>query len=452
MASGSIPDCLSLTQGALKLAAHSTIAPLPVSSAASSGRVCGGFKVCVTGRGSSTSAAPIVKDRFAHQLPSGKNRTPDNTQSTESRTTNTVWTNPRHESKHPPTYNPASTLNNLTRSKETRDLIPKPGNCRGFAAVLSQNSAWRIRSFARLSSILRLSALALLTLVAACNRNGPDHKVMTAAHDEGALFRVGSITVYESDLKRELEERHAAPNDKEAKTKALDELVTRAQFAEAALAAKLDRDPAVRAQMAHALAARYKEQNLLPRLKELSAPIPESRLRELYHAAEGRFRSGEKRQVAVLWLNPNGDPERTRQYQEKLTAAREWFSNHGDLKDHPDQGFSVLSVDYSEHAASRYKGGIVGWLEREGGMDAWSKAVAEIVFSLKEPGEVSAVITRSEGVFLVRYMALKPAVLRPFEAVSDELERAERQRLRAAAEAEFESGIKTNYSVQWLVK
>jgi hypothetical protein len=109
----------------------------------------------------------------------------------------------------------------------------------------------------------------------------------------------------------------------------------------------------------------------------------------------------------VLWLNPNGDPARGKQYEEKLTAAREWFFKSGELKDHPAEGFSVLSVDHSEHAASRYKGGVVGWLEREGGMDAWSKAVAEIAFSLKEPGEVSAVTARPEGVFLVRYMALK---------------------------------------------
>jgi hypothetical protein len=297
--------------------------------------------------------------------------------------------------------------------------------------------------------ILCLALLVILGFVAACSRKGTQNKAMPAGREEGALFRVGSIVVYEADLNRELEERHAAPGDKAARTKALDELVTRAQVAEAALAANLDRDPAVRAQMARVLATRYREQNLLPRLKEMSSPIPEPMLRELYKANEGRFRSGEKRQVAVLWLNPNGDPERGKQYQEKLTAAREWFLNSGDLKDHPDQGFSVLSVDHSEHAASRYKGGVVGWLEREGGMDPWSKAVAEIVFSLKEPGEISSVIENSEGVFLVRFMALKPAVLLPFEAVSGELERAERLRLKAAAEAEFESSIKARHPVQW---
>lgn len=321
----------------------------------------------------------------------------------------------------------------------------------GDSATAPPRDTW-IQTNICFPAMLRLVVLSICIAVAGCSRKEVDNKTTPTTPEEGALFRVGSIVVYETDLKREMEEKHAAPNDKEARKKALDELVSRAQFAEAALAANLERDPAVRAQIARALGTRFKEQNLVPRLKDLSASIPEPRLREIYKANEDYFRSGEKRQVAVLWLNPNGNPERSKQYQEKLAGAREWLLNNGDLKDHPDQGFSVLSVDHSEHAASRYKGGVVGWLESAGGMDPWSKAVAEIAFSLKETGEVSQVISRSEGVFLVRYMALKPAVLRPFEAVSAEIERAERQRLRSAAEAEFESSIRAKHPVQWIVQ
>jgi hypothetical protein len=308
----------------------------------------------------------------------------------------------------------------------------------------------RHRAEARIRGILRLTLLAGAALLAACNPKPVSDPSPPSTREEGALFRVGSIVVYQSDLDRELQEKRATPGDEAARKAVLDELTTRAQLSQAALDAHLDRDPAVRAQIARALTSRLKEQTLVPRLKEMSAPIPEPRLRELYQAGATRYRSNEKRQTAVLWLNHNGDPGRGKQYQEKLAAAREWLFANGDIKDHPDQGFSVLSVDHSEHPASRYKGGIVGWLEPEGGMDAWTKAVAEIVFSLKEPGEVSAVILRPEGVFLVRYMALQPAVLRPFEAVRGELDRAERQRMRSAAEAEFEAAIKAKHPVQWL--
>jgi hypothetical protein len=84
---------------------------------------------------------------------------------------------------------------------------------------------------------------------------------------------------------------HASAGDAGAKRKALDELVSRAQFAQAALDANLDRDPVVRAEIARVLASRLKEQTLLPRFKEMSAPIPEPRLHELYQAGIARFRS-----------------------------------------------------------------------------------------------------------------------------------------------------------------
>ena len=294
--------------------------------------------------------------------------------------------------------------------------------------------------------------LAMLAVVSACSPKQQDEaKPAAAASETGALLSVGSIAVNQADLDYQLKESHASRNDEETRKQALAELASRAQLAQAALDADLLRDPMVRAEVARILGNRLKEMNLTPQLKAAAAtPVPESRLRELYTAGESRFRSNEKRQVAVLWLKPNGDPAREKQYTEKLTTARDWFFKNGDLKDHPDQGFSVLGVDYSEHQASRYQGGVVGWLESAGGMDDWSKAVAQIAFSLAEPGEVSAVISRPEGVFLVRYMALKPAVLRPFEAVADELKQSEQQRLRKTAETEFVSAIAAKYPVRWL--
>lgn len=292
--------------------------------------------------------------------------------------------------------------------------------------------------------------LAIIAVVSAC---GPKHKdeakAAEAVTGEDVLFKVGSITVGQADLDYQIKEFHGGGTDDETRRKALAALTSRARFAQAALDAGLLHDPMVRAEVARVLANRLKQQTLTPQLKAAAVtPIPEARLRELYAAGESRFRSNEKRQVAVLWLNPNGDPKREKQYLEKLTTARDWFFNNGDVKDHPEQGFSTLSVDYSEHQASRYKSGIVGWMESAGGMDAWTKAVAEIVFSLKTPGEVSSVVSRPEGVFLVRYMAATPAFLRPFEAVADELARVERQRIRATAETEFTDTIEKKYPVR----
>lgn len=298
----------------------------------------------------------------------------------------------------------------------------------------------------------RFVMLALFTVLSACSPKQKDEaRTAAAGKDTAALLSVGSIRVDQADLDYQLKESHGGSINEETRKNALGELASRAQFVQAALDAELQHDPMVRAEFARVLANRLKEKNLTPLLKAAAeTPIPEARLRELYAAGESRFRSDEKRQVAVLWLNPNGNPDRAKQYMEKLTAARDWFFKNDDLKAHPDQGFSVLGVDYSEHQASRYMGGVIGWLESSGGMDAWSKAVAQIVFSLKEIGDVSEVTDRPEGLFLVRYLALKPAVLRPFEAVAEELSRSEQQQIRKTTEAKFIATIEEKYPVRWL--
>lgn len=294
------------------------------------------------------------------------------------------------------------------------------------------------------------AVLACLLALGSCRR-APVEPAASPAPEIGAggLLRVGSVTVTEGDLEYHLREKHAGRDDAATRRKALDELARLAAFSQAALDAGLDSDPVFRAEMARILGARLKETVLAPQLKNSAVAIPVERLREIYKSQSARFQSAEKRQIAVLWLNPGADPERLSRYQVKMAQAREWYLNHNDLKEHPEQGFSVLSVDYSEHAASRYKGGLIGWLERDGGVDPWSKAVAEVAFSLKEPGEVSAVVSRPEGVFLVRNMAVQQAVIRPFEAVAPELERAERQRLMKSAEIEFNQSIEMKYPAVW---
>lgn len=299
---------------------------------------------------------------------------------------------------------------------------------------------------------LQSAALACLVAVVSCNQEtAAPHAAAAPApseSDAGVIVRVGSETVTEADLAWQLQQNHSGKDDPASRQTALDELTARARLAQAARDAGLAADPAARAEISRILGTRLRETQLDPKLREIAtAEIPEARLREIYESRKGQFQSPEKREIAVLWLDPGASPDRLKDYQAKLTQAREWYAANADLVSHPEQGFSTLSVDHSEHAASRYKNGVVGWLEKSGGMDAWSRAVAEIAFSLEKPGDASAVITRPEGVFLVRCMAVNPSFLRPFETVSRELVAAERSRLSSSAKAEYRSSIDARYPV-----
>lgn len=293
----------------------------------------------------------------------------------------------------------------------------------------------------------RLTCLTLFLAVASCKPTAEiDEKVTTKI--EGELLRVGTIVVTQADLDFELKEKHGDRQDEETKKKALDDLIGRARLSQAALDAGLDGDPMTRAEIARILATRLKEESLSPKLKAASAQIADDRLRELYTAQSARFQSPEKRQVAVLWLNPGADPGRAKMYEDKMTQARDWFFNESDLAEQIDKGFSVLAVDYSEHTPTRFKEGVLGWLDANNGGSDWNRAVTKITFALKETGEVSPVTIEPEGVFLVRLMAIQPAKKQSFEEVRSSLAREEQTRLRKQLEDEFYQGIENRYSVE----
>ena len=262
------------------------------------------------------------------------------------------------------------------------------------------------------------------------------------------LFRVGSIVIHETDLAHHLGEHYRGRIDEKTRQIALDDLVRRAQFAQEAIEAGLADDPVVNAEVNRLLEARLRESKLNPLLKQ-PPEVSEERLRELYQAQIKRFQSSETRQVAVLWLDSGPDPDKARRCGDRLDEARKFALENKDIADHPEKGFSVLGADYSEHSASRFRGGLVGWLGSQGNLDPWSKAVAAIAFTLGEKGEISEVTIRPEGVFLVRLVDLKPAVTRSFESVAATLKRNEQARLRQELKAGFEEEILSRHPVKW---
>ena len=242
------------------------------------------------------------------------------------------------------------------------------------------------------------------------------------------------VTVRSTDVDHFLKE-----SNEESRTRAEEKLSENAIFVKAALDAGLADDPVVRAEVARILISRLRETELFPKLKDAAAaPIPEARLREVYEEGGARFFAAEKRQIAVLWLNPGKDPERAKTYKKKLESAREWLSKN----DVPaNKGFGVVSIDHSEHAATRYKGGVLGWFPQDGGGSAWEKEVVQISYSLKNIGDVSPVVEGSNGLLLVRHMGVTAAKDRSFDEVRATLEREERGRIQSAIEKEFERGI-----------
>lgn len=293
--------------------------------------------------------------------------------------------------------------------------------------------------------------LAIVLLAGPSCRRSPEAPTPpdTSSGQDEILLRVGPETVTETDLQYYLSENHGGRGGTEAREQGLTVLARRAQLASAASTAGLREDPIFRAEMSRILIKRHREQALDLELKKIArTPIPEIDLRKRYESQKSRFQSEEKREVAVLWLNPGKNPDRVTAYLKKLNDARSWILGNEELQAHPERGFGKLSIDHSEHPSSKHRGGVIGLLGKGGGMDRWTQSVAEISFTIAKVGEVSKVITGPEGIFLVRYLGRRPEVLRPFEEVRILLEDEERVARRKEKEAGFEARIFKNYPVE----
>ena len=295
--------------------------------------------------------------------------------------------------------------------------------------------------------------LCLLVTLSSCRDTGSTTESSTPPQEQRTdeLFRVGSIVIHETDLTHHLKEHHGGRADEKTRQKALNDLVRRTQFAHEAIEAGLADDPALNAEMNRLLEIRLRESRLNTLLRE-AEEISEERLRELYEGQIDRFQSSETREVAVLWLDSGPDPDRVQRCRDRLGEARQFALENKDIAEHPEKGFSVLGADYSEHSASRFRGGLVGWVSLEGNLDPWTKAVSSIAFSLEGKGVISEVTTRKEGVFLVRLVDWKPGVTRSFESVAASLKRVEQARLREGIKKKFEEDILSRQGVQWTPK
>ncbi|CAM3462640.1 Peptidyl-prolyl cis-trans isomerase C [Paracidovorax anthurii] len=183
-------------------------------------------------------------------------------------------------------------------------------------------------------------------------------------------------------------------------------LYTRRALAQEAQTQSLDKDPAVAAALriardqvlADALMQRMDQANTLSDAK--AEPLA----RTLYKAKPERFQAPE--QVRVRHILIAGTTPEAQAQAEKLLA---------DLKGGAD--FATLAKERSADKGSAERGGDLGFLAKGRTVPEFDQAA----FALQKPGELSGVVKTQFGYHVVKLEARRPAGLKPFEEVRDEL-------------------------------
>jgi peptidyl-prolyl cis-trans isomerase C len=211
---------------------------------------------------------------------------------------------------------------------------------------------------------------------------------------------LGSRQLTVADVRAELRDLRATGDvamllktmDEKGRATVVREMVVREQFALAARAAGVEKQPEIAAEIDRAvtkiLGAHYEA------VERQKADTSEPRLREYYEAHRADFQARPRVRARHI-----------------LTKTREEADSvRADLLAGAD--FAQLAVTRSADPYTRDKGGELGWIS-EGVM---VEAFEDAVFALKA-GEISAVVESSHGFHIIRVDTVEPAAPRSFDSV-----------------------------------
>ena len=273
---------------------------------------------------------------------------------------------------------------------------------------------------------LRFGGLAALVMVLSA-------PVVYAA--EAVLMDGGQITITEQDMHAdalrmplEMRERVLARPDQVAQIAS--NLYVRRSLAQQADAAGLASNPETKAALqiardkvlSDALLAKIDKDNALPDAKL------EGLARSNYNANPDRFKVAEQVQVRHILIASPDDAGRAKAAQVLV-----------DLQGGAD--FAALAKEYSADPGSAAKGGELGFFAK----GAMVPEFEEAAFALKKKGELSGLVKTKFGYHILQLEARRPAGVRSFEEVRDDLIKGARatvqQEARALAAQKAQQGV-----------
>jgi peptidyl-prolyl cis-trans isomerase C len=239
-------------------------------------------------------------------------------------------------------------------------------------------------------SVRTLLMTALVAALACCSR----------PESEDVLARVGDAKITAPEFNRLLQARQALSPVPVKAEALLNEWVEREVLVQNALQEGLQDDSEVHELIRDVLIAKYRERHLDSKIEQ-SAVISEEELRQAYEEEKPKLITPERVRLALLHLTvPDGEAEQT---QQRMRVALAHVGQSGDLT------FGKLAVDFSDDQESRYRGGEIGWVERERFPPRLDPAIIKAGFVLSQPGEVSDVFHVKSGVCAVRLVERETA-------------------------------------------
>ncbi len=250
----------------------------------------------------------------------------------------------------------------------------------------------------------------------------------------GVVASVGSREITVAEVVAEAGRRAAGGQPVPDKAALLDEMVAEEVQVQRAMALRLHEDAEVARAMRGALIGALRTKELEPKLA--AADVSPEEVKTQYEAMREKLKRPERARVGMIFgaiplraPGAAGDEVRARI---KVAAAAAAAGG---------EAFRAAAAAHSDHQASRYRGGEIGWINR-GAAPRWlPAAVAEAAFGL-EPGKVSEPIEAEAGIYVLTLLEREEASVTPLA----EAEAGIRARLAAGRREElrndFQKGLR----------
>lgn len=279
----------------------------------------------------------------------------------------------------------------------------------------------------------RFLPLVAALAAAACSNNGPSkaapsksEKTTTAAPrvDGPIVARVGDKVITAAEVEEKLAQQssfmQARYNDLKHRKEFVDNLVRFELLAQAAYDRGLDKTPKVEETIKKILVQEF----IRDSFDEKNADYSDEQLKAFYDKHINEFVKPERVRASHIFFAASPDDKAARATakkkaadllaQLKANAARAPLS-HPQHAQYKPTLFAELAGEHSDDQASRSRRGDLAYLSREDLARAWSTELADAIFALKQPNELTGVVETPKGFHIASFGSRTHAVNRRFE-------------------------------------
>lgn len=221
--------------------------------------------------------------------------------------------------------------------------------------------------------------------------------------------------------------------DREQKRALLDTLLYQRALVQAAREEGLDEEPAVRRSRDQILANQYLQQTL--RRKQSAVTVSAEDVRRFHEANAEQYALPARRRVAMLQI-PVAANAGDEAWQRARALAEEAIEKTRGMNGAVPH-FGAVAREYSHDSASRYRGGVIGWIaEGQAERYRYDPVLLEAAYAMTEPGEISDVLVGADGIYVARLVELESSRVRSLDELSAGIhQRLLRERVAQAEDA-----------------